>query len=142
MTSQLQLFASNMRSAQRLILAADAEHRRMLESKESDVLAAIKSFVPGSASGPDGLRPQHLQDQISVSSGDAGHCLLTRLTEFTNLCLKGRVPAVVQPVFCGASLCALNKKDGDIRPIAVCCLLRLLIAQAACKTVLMKKIAS
>jgi hypothetical protein len=34
-----------------------------------------------------------------------------RMTQFANLCLTGRVPAVIQPVFCGASLCALNKKD-------------------------------
>ena len=78
--------------------------------QESDVLAAIKSFVPGSAGGTDGLRPQHLKDLTSVSSGDAGRRLLTRITEFTNLCLKGLVPVVIQPIFCGALLCALNKK--------------------------------
>ena len=86
---------------------------------ESDILAAVKSFVPGSAGGPDGLRPQHLTDLTSASAGDAGKRLLTRLTDFANLCLSGRVPAGIQPVFCGASLCALNKKDGGIRPIAV-----------------------
>ena len=44
----------------------------------------------------------------SVSAGDAGQRLQERLTEFTNLCLAGRIPAVSQPVFCGAALCALN----------------------------------
>jgi len=68
-----------------------------------------------------------------VSAGDAGLRLLTRLTEFTNLCLT-----VIQPVFCGASLCALNKKDGGIRPIAVGSTLRRLIAKAACKAVMPK----
>jgi len=106
--------------------------------QETDILAAIKSFAPGSAGGPDGLRPQHLKDLTSVSAGDAGHRLLKRLTEFSNLCLTGRVPAVVQPVFCGASLCALNKKDGGIRPIAVGSTLRRLIAKAACKAVMPK----
>ena len=109
-----------------------------LSLQESDILAAIKSFMPGSAGGCDGLRPQHLKDLTSASAGDAGQRLLTQLTEFTNLCLTGRVPAVIQPVFCGASLCALNKKDGGIRPIAVGSTLRRLIAKAACKAVTAK----
>jgi hypothetical protein len=104
--------------------------------QESDILAAIKTFVPGSAGGPDGLRPQHLKDMTGASAGDAGRRLLALLTEFANLCLTGRVPAAVQPVFCGASLCALKKKkNGGIRPIAVGCTLRRLVAKAACKAV-------
>jgi hypothetical protein len=101
-------------------------------------MVAIKSFMPGSAGGMDGLRPQHLKDMTSVSAGDAGQRLQKRLTEFTNLCLAGRVPAVIQPVFCGAALCALNKKDGGIRPIAVGSSLRRLVAKAACKAVTSK----
>lgn len=103
--------------------------------QQTNILEAIKSFMPGSASGPDGLRPQHLKDLTSVSAGEAGQRLLYRLTEFTNLCLSGRVPTVVQPVFCGATLCAINKKDGGVRPIAVGNTLRRLIAKAACKAV-------
>ena len=102
---------------------------------ESDILSAIKAFLPGSAGGPDGLRPQHLKDLTSESAGDAGHRLVTRLTEFTNMCLKGHVPVDIQPVFCGASLCALAKKDGGIRPIAVSSTLRHLVSKAACKKV-------
>ena len=105
---------------------------------ESDILAAVKSFIPGSAGGPDGLRPQHLKDLTSASAGDAGRRLLTRLTEFANLCLTGRVPAGIQPVFCGASLCALNKKDGGIRPIAVGSTFRRLVAKSACRAVTAK----
>ena len=109
---------------------------------QADILAAIKSFMPGSASGPDGLRPQHLKDLTGASAGEAGQRLLYRLTEFTNLCLSGRVPAVVQPVFCGATLCAINKKDGGIRPIAVGNTLRRMIAKAACKAVTVKMAAN
>ena len=76
---------------------------------EADILAAIRTFVPGSAAGPDGLRPQHLKDLTSASAGDAGRRLLASLTNFTNMCLRGRVPVVIQPVFCGASLCALRR---------------------------------
>ena len=42
---------------------------------------------------------------------------------------------MVCPVFGGASLCALSKKDGGIRPIAVGCTLRRLVAKAACSAV-------
>lgn len=84
------------------------------------------------------LRPQHLNDMTSVSASDAGHRLQERPTEFTNLCLAGRVPAVIQPVFCGAALCALNKEDGGIRPIAIGSSLRWLVAKAACKAVTSK----
>jgi hypothetical protein len=98
----------------------------------------VKSFLPGSTGGLDGLRPQHLKDMVSVSAGEAGQRLLGHLTEFTNFCLAGRVPVVIQPVFCEASLCALAKKDGGIRPIAVGCTLRRLIAKAAGKAVMQK----
>jgi hypothetical protein len=45
----------------------------------------------GSGGGPDGLRPQQLKDLTNASAGDAGRRLLTRFTEFANLCLTGRV---------------------------------------------------
>ena len=85
--------------------------------------------------GLDGLRPQHLKDLTCASTGDAGVRLLACLTQFANLCLSGRVPAMIKPVFCGASLCALNKKNGGIRPIAAGNTLCRLIAKAACRSV-------
>ena len=103
--------------------------------QERAIIDAIKSFPAGSAGGVDGLRPQYLKDMISVQNGDAGDKLLARLTEFSNLCLSGKVPLSIRPIFCGASLCALNKKDGGIRPIAVGCTLRRLVAKAASKLV-------
>jgi hypothetical protein len=68
--------------------------------------------MPGSAGGLDGLHLQHLKDLTGASAADAGRRLLAILTEFANICLSDRVPEVIQPVFCGASLCALSKKDG------------------------------
>jgi len=100
-----------------------------------DIAAAIKTFPAGSAGGLDGLRPQHLKDMVGGQTGTAGQRLLALLTEFTNICLSGHIPFVVRPVFCGASLCALIKKDGGIRPIAVGCTLRRLVAKAACTAV-------
>ncbi|KAF0296193.1 hypothetical protein FJT64_006342 [Amphibalanus amphitrite] len=40
-------------------------------------------------------------------------------TALTNLALSGRLPECVVPAFFGASLIALRKKDGGLRPIAV-----------------------
>ena len=106
-----------------------------LAVQQSDVIEAIKSFSAGSAGGIDGLRPQHLKDLISVHSGEPGQRLVSRLADFANVCLAGRVPSSIRPVFCGASLCALVKKDGGIRPIAVGCTLRRLVAKVACRAV-------
>ena len=55
--------------------------------QQANVMVALKSFMPGSAGGLDGLRPPHLKDMTSVSAGDAGQRLQER----------------------GAALCALNK---------------------------------
>ena len=87
-----------------------------LSVQESNIVDAIKSFPAGSAGGIDGLRPQHLKDLISVHCGEPGQRLVSRLVDFANICLTGRVPSAVRPVFCGASLCALTKKDGGIGP--------------------------
>ena len=42
------------------------------QMSESDVVRAILSFPKGSAGGPDGLRPHHLQDMTSTSAGSGG----------------------------------------------------------------------
>ena len=107
-----------------------------LTVKERDIAEAIKSFPAGSAGGIDGLRPQHLKDMTTADTGETGQRLVSRLTEFANVCLGGNVPPTVRPMFCGASLCALNKKDGGIRPIiTVGCSLRRLVAKTAASCV-------
>jgi hypothetical protein len=129
MTSQLQHFAQHPVRAASDTVPPSPSIDGCLCLREADIVAA----VPGSAGGPDGLRPQHLKNIISASAGDTGHRLQMRMIEFGNLCLTGRVPAIIQPVFCGASLCALNKKDGGTKPIVVGSSLRRLVANAACK---------
>jgi len=94
---------------------------------ESAILAAVRSFQPGSAGGLDASATSALE-RINTRTGDVGRRLLSRLTDFVNICLGGRVPDAVKPVFCGVSLCALNKKGG-IRPIAVECTWRRLVAK-------------
>ena len=84
-----------------------------------DVLKAITSFRPGSAGGPDGLRPGHLKSLVGHAAAEAGSRLLTALTDFVNFVLWGKVPGFALSTFYGATLCALQKKGGGVRPIAV-----------------------
>ena len=103
---------------------------------ESEVLQAIRSFPNGSGGGLDGLKPQHFKDL--VGSGGREHesrllesRLLKSLTHFVNLVLDGCVPQEIRSIFFGASLCALRKKDGGVRPIAIGNTLRRLISKVA-----------
>ena len=58
-----------------------------------------------------------------------GHSrLLSSLAAFFSLVLEGRTPDSIRPFFFGARLIALQKKGGGIRPIAVGCSLRRLVA--------------
>ena len=104
---------------------------------EGDVACAICSFPKGLPGSLDGLRPQHLLDLTSTSAGMGGEPLCT-LTVLTNLILAGAgdFPSEVRPIFFGASLIALNKKGGVVRPIAVGCTLCRLIAKIASKVIM------
>ena len=93
------------------------------------VRKAIFSFPAGSAGGPDGLRPQHLKDILSSVGADLEGEFMLSLSEFVNLVAQGGVPTFARPFFFGASLIGLNKSDGGVRPIAVGCTLRRLVAK-------------
>ena len=95
----------------------DGEEQAVVGQEE--VKKALGSFRPGSAGGPDGLRPGHLLSLISCRAAEAGVRLLASLTNLVNLILSGGVPEFARAVLFGATLCGLSKKDGGIRPIAV-----------------------
>lgn len=99
------------------------------------MIEGVLAFPNGSSAGVDSLRPQHLKDLLSISNGDAARKLLTSLTKFCNFLLSGNINPGVTNVLYGATICALNKKGGGIRPIAVGCTLRRLVSKIACKTV-------
>ncbi len=75
---------------------------------------------------------------IGASASAGGEMLLRALSVFTNLVLAGETPAQVCPVFFGASLTALNKKDGGVRLIAVGCTLHRLVAKMAGNAVMQR----
>jgi hypothetical protein len=89
----------------------------------------INSFPVGSSSGLDGMRPQYLKDIISLSAGEAGEKALKALTKLCNFLLSGQLPSEICHLL---SLCALHKKDGGIRPIAIGNCLRRLTSKLAC----------
>ncbi|XP_021959247.1 uncharacterized protein LOC110855135 [Folsomia candida] len=86
---------------------------------DEELLRAISSFPPGSAGGLDGMRPQILKDLLGCSQGEGGDQLAEAMRTFLNKVLNGGVPSTFCPLFYGASLTALKKKSGGIRPIAV-----------------------
>lgn len=106
-----------------------------LAVKVTDVADALQSFQHGSASGLDGLRSDHLKELVSPASGDNGLRLLESVTRLCNFMLKGKLNPDIRPFLYGASLCALQKKDGGIRPIAVGSTFRRLVAKLCCHAV-------
>jgi hypothetical protein len=91
---------------------------------------AIQSFPNGSSGGPDGLRPQHLKDLLLGAHDD--HPLLAAITDLINLQLQGLTPSSVRSTIFGATLLAISKKTGGVRPIAVGYVWRRLTAKVAC----------
>ena len=65
------------------------------------------------------------------AAGGGGPSLLRALTRFVNMVLEGGVVPIARPFFFGASLIALTKKGGGVRPIAMGYTLRRLSAKCA-----------
>jgi len=91
----------------------------LFQACKEDILKTIFSFPSGSAGGIDGLRPQYLKDMVGSQTGAVGSKLVNSLTELANAMLRGAIPPTLCPILFGANLCALRKKDGGIRPIAI-----------------------
>ena len=90
-----------------------------LEFSEAEVLTAIQSMPRGSSAGLDGIRPLHLQQLTSKQTAEAGTRLLTALTALCRHVAAGHIHDSARNAFFGASLIAIKKKQGGLRPIAI-----------------------
>lgn len=75
-----------------------------------------------------------------MSAGEAGQRALTALTKLCNFLLSGKLNDAICELLYGASLCALTKKDGGLRPIAIGTTIRRLTLKIACFSVKMDMI--
>ena len=83
------------------------------------LLLALKSFKPGSAPGPSGLRAEHIKAAVSSLTPNRAQRAISTLTNLVNALATGRLPPSIAPHFFGANLFAALKKDGGFRPVAV-----------------------
>jgi hypothetical protein len=93
---------------------------------------ALRSFPRSSAAGPSGLRPLHLKESLVPGFRDE---ILRHLVAIVNVLARGEAPQEVRPWISGASLIAIPKTSGDLRPVAVGETLRRLTAKALCADV-------
>lgn len=92
----------------------------------------ISSFPTGSGVRIDGLWPQQLKEGISLSAGNTGLELLENLTkQFSSV----NIFPYIFPLFFGAKLFWLMKRNGDICPIAIGCILSCLTAKVCLQSV-------
>jgi hypothetical protein len=107
----------------------DTSYINPYSATKQQVKMCILGFPNDSAGGLDSLRPQVVKDLISTQTGDFGIKLIESLTNLCNFMLNGKVRDDICPLLYGASLTALSKKSGGIRPIAVGCIYRRLVSK-------------
>ena len=72
---------------------------------------------------------EQLQHAVDCTAPDRSEFALKAITKFVNFGSRGLFPAFISKALCCASLTALFKKKGGVRPIAVGEVLRRLIAK-------------
>lgn len=75
----------------------------------------LLTLPSSSAAGLDGLRFAHIKQMIST---DVTRRLRDQLCTLITTVIGGRLPQFILPLFYAASLTAIKKKDGGVRPIA------------------------
>jgi hypothetical protein len=103
------------------------------QARVENVLAALKTFPPGTAGGRDGLRALHIKHALSVGGSDL---LLESLLSVVNRALAGDIPPALRSLWASAPITPLVKPNGGLRPIAVGLTLRRLVSKVALAAVL------
>ena len=83
------------------------------------VSSDLRSFPSDSAPGPSLLRANHLREATSCPSAGCGTRALRAITATINLLAAGGALPEIVSYLCGATLLAVKKKNGGLRPIAV-----------------------
>ena len=92
----------------------------------------VKSFPKDSAAGVSKFYATHLSNAFLCPSPACGDQAISAILD-VNLLALGEAPTSIASYLCGASLLALKKKDGGIRPIAVGEILHRLCAKCLCR---------
>ena len=107
---------------------ADSMH---INVSDNDIVKAVCSFSRQRDVGPDRIHPHHLKELIGKSAGEGGAALLHAVKVFVNMVLAGKTPPDVHPFFFSAALVTFHSKCGDVRPIAIGCILKRLAVKSA-----------
>ena len=99
------------------------------DANEASVFSQIESFSKFTAAGPSKMYPEHLLHAVNCGAPDQSKRAITSLTKFFNLASRGQLPEFVAPILCSATLTALKKLKGGVRPIAVGEVIRRLFAK-------------
>ena len=98
------------------------------------MLSILRSIPKTTASGPSGLRIQHLVDAAEVPMPTS---ICSSLRHIVNLLASGKVPSDISKYLAGGSLTAIVKdrpdSSPDVRPIAVGEALRCLVGKCLCR---------
>jgi len=86
-------------------------------------------FLPTFRGRPSRPTATTFEDCISITAGDASTSQPTSLTELVNYLANVHLPTDLRPFLHGAQLHGLCKSNGDLRPIAVGCTYRRLVAK-------------
>ena len=109
---------------------AAPDRAQVPEFDGTQVKKMLKSFSRGTAPGPSGLRAQHLKDAIRSAHGDEA---TEQITSICNILARGDAPENISQYLAGATLMALEKPGGGIRPIAIGEVIRRLVSKCFCK---------
>ena len=92
----------------------------------------IRSFPAGSAAGPSALRLQHLKDALIPGLREE---ILRKTAKLMEVLAAGKAPQLAKPRIAGASLNALLKPNGALRPVAVGEVWRRMVGKLLLRTV-------
>ena len=75
------------------------------------------------------MYPEHLLHAVECTAHDHSESIVKAITRFVNFRIRDKFSSFVSKVFCSASLNALSKKKGEVRPKDFTEILRCLIAK-------------